>query len=65
MAEQITRKDHEIETRDERKWFGYLKDKATRIGYGKLELTIMIKGGKIVSFQSIKEIDTFNIHNVD
>jgi hypothetical protein len=64
MAEEIKR-DHKIETRDEQKWFSYLKQKAIDLKYGNLELTIMIKAGKIVSFQSIKEIDSFNIHNVD
>jgi hypothetical protein len=34
MAETF-RKDHEIENRDERKWFSYLKEKAIKVNFGK------------------------------
>lgn len=61
MNEKNTRKDHEIENKDERKWFSYLKEKGIVVGYGQLELTAIIKNGKIVAFRSVKEVDNFNI----
>jgi hypothetical protein len=61
MNEKKTRKDHEIENKDERKWFSYLKEKGIVVGYGQLELTAIIKNGKIVAFRSVKEVDNFNI----
>jgi uncharacterized protein with FMN-binding domain len=64
MAE-IIRKDHEIENKDERKWFSYLKEKAKQLDFGQLQLTAVIKGGKIVAFKSVKELDNFNIREVD
>jgi hypothetical protein len=64
MAETF-RKDHEIENRDERKWFSYLKEKAIKVNFGKLELTATIKNGKIVAFNNIKECDSFNIRETD
>ncbi len=63
MAEEIKR-DHEIQTRDERKWFSYLKQKAIDLKYGHLELSVIVKGGKIVAFKSVKEVDNFNIREV-
>jgi hypothetical protein len=59
MSEQ--RKTHEIKTRDERKWFSYIKEKAITLGYGQIEMSIIIKGGKVVAIKSIREIDNFNI----
>jgi hypothetical protein len=64
MAENI-KKDHEIENKDERKWFSYLKEKAIQLNFGQLELTAVIKGGKIVAFKSVKALDNFNIREVD
>ena len=53
----------EIETKDERKWFTYLKQKASDLNYGSIELSVVIKSGKIVAFRSGKAIENFNIRD--
>jgi hypothetical protein len=51
----------EIENKDERKWFAYLKQKAKDLNFGCLEMSVIIKGGKIVAFRAIKEVNNFNV----
>ena len=63
MPPENIKKDHEIENKDERKWFSYLKQKAIDLKYGHLEFSAVIKGAKIVSFKGIREVDTFNIRD--
>jgi hypothetical protein len=53
----------ELETKDEKKWFSYLKQKAHDLNYGCLELSVVVKGGKIVAFRSCKAIENFNIRD--
>jgi hypothetical protein len=53
----------EIEGRDERKWFSFIKHSAQRIDYGEIELKITIKAGNVVNIKNIREIENFNIHS--
>lgn len=51
----------EIENRIERKWFSYLKHRAKEIDYGKLEINLTVKSGKIVNIKLNKMEENFNI----
>lgn len=58
-------KEHEIETKEERRWFSIIKEKSREVKYGCLEFKAIIKNGKIVSLQGIREVESFNIDRND
>ena len=61
-------KENEIEvvmTKEEKKWFNFIKDRASKINYGGFSLEVVIKKNRIVAFSSIKDAENFNIIDRD
>jgi len=61
-------KENEVEvimTKDEKRWFDFIKERANKINYGGFGLEVIIKKNRIVAFKKIKELESFNIIDRD
>lgn len=56
-------KIQEIKTRDDQKIFSFLKGMSEEVGFGTLNFSATIKGGKIVNIKQIEKITSFNINS--
>jgi len=50
------------ETKEEIKWFSLIRTLVEDTGYGKVELELTVKGGKLVSINNIKQHSRFNLN---
>ena len=53
--------EHKIETRKETRWFSIIKEKASDIDYGTIELILTVKKGEVNGLKIKEQGKTYNI----